>query len=63
MSRIFFNFNENEDRGEKKSDKKKHFDFNSYKKNTINSINDVEYFLNNFNKFVKYLKVYKIIKK
>ena len=63
MSRIFFNFNENENRSEKKLNKKKHFDFNSYKKNTINSINDVEYFLNNFNKVIKYLKVYKIIKK
>ena len=62
MSRIFINENEEENRTEKNNNKKK-FNFNLYKKNTINSLNDVEYFLNNFNHFFKYLKLYKIIKK
>lgn len=52
---------ENEYRGEEK--KKKKFDFKSYKKNTIKSLNEVEFFLNNFKNFSKYLKLYKIIKK
>ena len=62
MDRIFFNSNESENRGEKIKNKK-HFNFDLYKKNTLNSLNDVEYFLNNFNHFFKYLKLYKIIKK
>ncbi len=49
-------------RGEQSSPPKK-FDFNSYKKNTINSINDVEHFLNNFHHYFKYFKLYKIMKK
>ena len=44
MSRIFLNSGESENRNEKKIKNKKKFDFNSYKKNTINSINDVETF-------------------
>ena len=63
MSRLFFNLNEQENRNGKKINDKKNFNFDLYKKNTINSINDVEYFLNNFNCFIKYLKLYKIIKK
>ena len=65
MNRLFLNSNPNEDenRGENKSKNKKKFDFSLYKKNTLNSLNDVEYFLNNFNKVVRYLKVYKLIKK
>lgn len=50
-------------RGEQASPPKKKFDFNSYKKNTINSINDVEHFLNNFHHYFKYFKLYKIMKK
>ncbi len=63
MNRIFLNENNQNNRGEKNSPHKKSFDFNLYKKNTINSIHDVEYFLNNFNHYLKYLKLYKIIKK
>ena len=63
MSRIFFNSNASENRGEKNFQNKNHFNFKLYKKNTINSLNDVECFLNNFNHFFKYLKLYKIIKK
>ena len=61
MNRLFLNSNPNEDenRGENKSKNKKKFDFSLYKKNTLNSLNDVEYFLNNFNKVVRYLKLIK----
>jgi len=41
---------------------KKNFNFELYKNNTINSLNEVEYFLNNFNNFIKYVKLYKILK-
>lgn len=51
-----------ENRGEKKSPPKKTFNFKLYKKNTIKSLNDVEYFLNNFNHLFKYIKLYKILK-
>ena len=36
--------------------------FKCCKKNTICSLNEVEYFLNNFNNFLKYIKLYKILK-
>ena len=58
MNRIFLNSNQTENRNDKKK-----LDFNLYKKNTINSLNNVEYFLNNFNNFFRYLKLYKLIKK
>ena len=58
MSQLFFNEN---NRGEKKSPPKKSFDL--YKKNTIQSIHDIEYFLNNFQHNLKYFKLYKILKK
>lgn len=41
---------------------KKKFNFKHYKNNTLKSLKDVEYFLNNFNKFVKYIKLYKILR-
>ena len=63
MNNNFFNLYEKENRGEKKTNTKKHINFNLYKKNTIASINNVEYFLNNFNSFFKYFKLYKILKK
>ena len=63
MSRLFLNSNEPENRGKKNLNNKKKMNFDLYKKNAINSINDVEYFLNNFNYFIKYIKLYKIIKK
>lgn len=59
MEKIYLN-NEN-NRGKKIPPQKKSFDL--YKKNTLNSLNDVEYFLNNFHHFFKYLKLYKILKK
>jgi len=55
---------EKEKRGEKKTSppKKKKLNFKTCKKNTINSLNQVEHFLRNFNGFVKYVKLYKILK-
>lgn len=62
MNRLFLNEpNENNDRGDKKSPPKKNF--NLYKKNTLNSLYDVEHFLNNFHHYFKYFKLYKIMKK
>ena len=45
-----------ENRGEKKSPppKKKKLNFKTCKKNTINSLNEVEHFLRDFNHFFKY---------
>ena len=42
---------------------KKSFDFKLCKKNTLNSLYDVEHFLNNFHHYFKYFKIYKIMKK
>jgi len=61
MNEFYFNINNKNNRGDKKSPPKK--SFNLYKKNTINSLHDVESFLNNFHHYFKYLKIYKIIKK
>lgn len=47
-------------RGDKKSPPKK--SFNLYKKNTINSLRDVECFLNHFQHNLKYFKLFKILK-
>ncbi len=41
---------------------KKKLSFKTYKKNTINSLNDVEHFLRNFNGIMKSIKIYKILK-
>ena len=53
-----------ENRGEKNSPppKKKKLNFKTCKKNTINSLNEVEHFLRDFNHFLKYVKLYKILK-
>lgn len=44
-----------------KNEKKK-FNFSCYKKNTINSLHEVESFLCNFTKIFKSIKLYKIVK-
>ena len=49
-------------RGEKKPPQKNKFCFNDFKKNTICSLNDVEYFLNNFSHYYKYIKLIKLLK-
>ena len=38
-------------------------DFKDLKKNTCNSLFEVEYFLNNFNSFLQYLKLYNFLNK
>lgn len=48
-------------RGDNKSPQKK-FDYKKYKKNTLKSLNDVEYFLNNYKKFKHFFKIYKLFK-
>lgn len=45
---------------DKKSKKK--LDFKTMKTNTISSLNDVEFFLNNLNKISRYMKVFKFFK-
>lgn len=42
--------------------KKKKFDINKYKKNAINSLNEVECFLHNLKKITNSIKLYKILK-
>lgn len=63
MNNFFLNENKKNNRGEIKSPQKKSLNFNICKNNTINSINDVECFLNNFHHYFKYFKLYKIINK
>ena len=49
----------NENRGGKKTPHKKQFSFNSCTKNTIKSLREVEYFLNNLRNFTSYMHLYK----
>lgn len=55
---------ENEKRSEKKDTppKKKKINFKTCKKNTLNSLNEVEHFLRNIHNFTNYIKLYKILK-
>lgn len=55
---------ENEKRKEKKPipPKNKKLNFKTCKKNTINSLNEVEHFLRDFKHFSRYIKLYKILK-
>lgn len=55
---------ENEKRAEKINSppKKKKINFKTYKKNTINSLHEVEHFLRDFKHFSRYIKLYKILK-
>ena len=55
---------ENEKRGEEKAPppKKKKLDFKTCKKNTMNSLNEVEHFLRDFKHFSRYIKLYKILR-
>lgn len=47
---------------QKNKKKSKKIDFKTFKKNTINSLYDVEYFLNNIQNISKYIKLYKLLK-
>lgn len=63
MNNKLTNFVNNEvNRGEKKPPKKKAFDLKSYKKNTINSLNEIECFLNNLKNVSKIIHIKKILK-
>lgn len=62
MSKFLTPNEEQNNRGEIKSPQKKSFDFKLYKKNTINSLNEIECFLNNFQQAFKYIKLYKLLK-
>lgn len=53
----------NENRGGKKTPHEKQFSFNSCTKNTIKSLREVEYFLNNLRNFTRYMHLYKFFKK
>lgn len=44
------------------SPRKKKSKFGKYKNNTINSLLEVECFLNDFSRFSKYMKLYKLLK-
>lgn len=57
-------FEENENRGGKlpPPNKKKKKDLKTLKNNTVKSLNDVEYFLNNFGHFMKTVKIFKLLK-
>lgn len=48
---------------ENRGNKKKKKNFKTLKNNTINSLNDVEYFLNNLGQIFKGVKIYKLIRK
>lgn len=39
--------------------KKNKIDFKHKKENTLNSLNEVEHFLENYKQFIKYVKLYK----
>lgn len=49
-------------KGNKKLPPKKKFDIKTYQKNTMRSLNEVEYFLNNFKRFSRYVKLFKFFK-
>lgn len=54
-----------EDRGDEKSKKPKKpkkLKFKDYKKNTIKSLNEVEFFLNNLDKAFKCVHIFKILR-
>ena len=46
----------------KAPNKKKKLSFKTCKKNTMNSLNEVEHFLRNFHGFMNYIKLYKLLK-
>ena len=47
---------------QRKNNKKNKKDFKTLKNNTVKSLNDVEYFLNNFGHFMKTAKILKLLK-
>ena len=60
MNNLIFN---NSYKNDKSTDAKKNkIDIKKFKQNTINSLNEVEVFLNDFHKLKKYINLYKIFK-
>lgn len=55
------NYTENRGKNAHQKNKEK-LNFCAIKNNTINSLNEIEYFLNNINSFCKYIKLYKILR-
>ena len=60
--RIFYRKNENNISKSANKKSKKIFNFKEKKNNTIKSLNEVEFFLNDFKNFKKYLHLYKFFK-
>ena len=61
MNNLFFS-NSNNELSPQSESHKKNFNFKKITSNTINSLNEVEYFLNDFKRFSNYIKLYKILK-
>ena len=60
MNNLIFN---NSYKNDKSTDAKKNkIDIKKFKQNTINSLNEVEVFLNDFLRLKKYINLYKIFK-
>ena len=57
-----FSETENEKINDKSLDNKPKINFKKTKENTIKSLNEVEFFLNNFKRFKRYLHLYKFFK-
>lgn len=60
MNILIFNNNSGESMPPKPKNNK--IDIKKFKKNTFNSLNEVEHFLRDFNRFKNYIKLYKILK-
>ena len=58
MDNLIFSNNSNKNSHSQKNK----INFNKLKNNTFNSLNEVEYFLNDFRRFSNYIKLYKILK-
>lgn len=57
-----YNIDTQQKRGFDSKPPKKKLDFKTMKNNTISSLNDVEYFLNNFSKISHYMKLFKFFR-
>ena len=56
------NLHKNTTRGKCLNNHKRKMNFYIFKKNTITSLNQIEYFLNNYKQMIKYVKLYKLLK-
>ena len=63
LNKYLFNYQDNNKREvSNEKGKKKKFDFNQKRKNTIKSLSEVKNFLRDFKKISKYIQLYKIMK-